>query len=162
MLVKIFATGGTFDKIYNELDGSLIFKETHLNHMLNDAKSKVDIEIETIMLIDSLYMKDHHRQEILNKCKSCKEDRIVITHGTDTIVETARLLGKEIKDKTIVLTGSMIPYSFVKSDAHFNLGCAIAFAQTLPKGVYIAMHGKYFTWDNVRKMKEIGEFETIK
>ena len=162
MKIKIFATGGTFDKIYSESDGSLIFKETHLNHMLNDAKSKVDAEIETIMLIDSLYMKDHHRQEILNKCKSCKEERIMITHGTDTMVETAKLLGEVIENKTIVLTGSMIPYSFVKSDAHFNLGCAIAFAQTLSKGVYITMHGKIFNWDNVRKNKETGEFETIK
>ena len=162
MKIRVFATGGTFDKIYNELDGSLIFKETHLNHMLNDAKSKVDAEIETIMLIDSLYMKDHHRQEILNKCKSCKEERIMITHGTDTMVETAKLLGEVIENKTIVLTGSMIPYSFVKSDAHFNLGCAIAFAQTLSKRVYITMHGKIFNWDNVRKNKETGEFETIK
>lgn len=161
MLVKIFATGGTLDKIYNELDGSLIFKETHLNHILDDAKSKVDVEIETIMLIDSLYMKEHHRQEILNKCKSCKEERIVITHGTDTIVETAKLLGKEIKNKTIILTGAMIPYSFVKSDAHFNLGCAIAYAQTLPKGVYITMHGKIFNYNNVKKNKETHEFKTI-
>jgi L-asparaginase len=159
MKLKIFATGGTFDKIYNESDGNLIFKETHLNHMLIDAKSKIDVEIETIMLIDSLYMKDHHRQEILDKCKSSNEERIVITHGTDTMIETAKLLGKEIKDKTIVLTGSMIPYSFVKSDAHFNLGCAIAFAQTLPKGVYITMHGKIFSYDNVRKNKELHEFE---
>ena len=162
MRLKIFATGGTFDKFYNESDGNLIFKETHLNNMLKDSKSKVDVEIETIMLIDSLYMKDQHRQEILNKCKSCKEDRIVITHGTDTMVETTKLLGEKIKDKTIVLTGSMIPYSFIKSDAHFNLGCAIAFAQTLPKGIYITMHGKIFNYDNVKKNKKTHEFETIK
>ncbi|MBS3114318.1 asparaginase [Candidatus Woesearchaeota archaeon] len=162
MKLKIFATGGTFDKIYNEVDGSLIFKETHVNNMLHECKNKVDIEIETIMLIDSLYMKDHHRQEILNKCKSYEEDRIVITHGTDTMIETAKLLGDKIRDKTIVLTGSLIPYSFVKSDAHFNLGCAIAFAQILPRGVYIAMHGKIFSHDNVRKNKETLEFETIK
>jgi len=162
MKLKIFATGGTFDKIFNEFDGSLIFKSTHLNKMLEEYKNKVGIDIETIMLIDSLYMKDHHRQEILNKCKSCEEDRIVVTHGTDTMVETAKLLGKEIKNKTIILTGSLIPYSFVKSDAHFNLGCALAFAQTLPKGIYITMHGKIFNHNNVRKNKEINEFETIK
>lgn len=162
MKLKIFATGGTFDKIYNELDGSLIFKETHLHHMLSDCKSKVNVEVETIILIDSLYMEDNHRQEILEKCSSCKEERIVITHGTDTIVETAKLLGEKIKDKTIVLTGAMIPYSFIKSDAQFNLGCAIAFAQTLPKGVYITMHGKIFNYDNVKKNKENHEFETIK
>lgn len=160
MKLKIFATGGTFDKIYNESDGSLIFRETHLNKILDECKSKVDIGIETIMLIDSLYMADSHRQEILNRCKSCQEDKIVITHGTDTMVETAKLLGKDIKDKTIVLTGSMIPYSFVKSDAHFNLGCAIAFVQFLPKGVYIAMHGKIFNYDKVKKNKQNNEFET--
>ena len=161
MKLKIFATGGTFDKIYNESDGSLIFNETHLNKILDECKSKIDIDVETIMLIDSLDIKDEHRQEILNKCKSCKEERIVITHGTGTMIETAKLLGEEIKDKTIVLTGSMIPYSFVKSDAHFNLGCAIAFAQTLPNGVYIAMHGKVFEYDNVKKHKETNEFIEI-
>ncbi len=162
MKLKIFATGGTFDKVYNEADGSLIFRETHLNNILNDAKSKIDIEIETIMLVDSLYMEDRHRQEILDKCSSCKEDMIVITHGTDTMTETAKLLGEEIKGKTIVLTGAMVPYSFAKSDANFNLGCAIAFAQTLPKGTYITMHGKIFNHDNVRKNKETNEFEMIK
>ena len=162
MKIKIFATGGTFDKIYNESDGNLIFKETHLNQMLNDSKCKFEVNVETIILIDSMYMEDPHRQEIINKCKSCKEDRIVITHGTDTMVETAKSLGEGIKDKIIVLTGSMIPYSFIKSDAHFNLGCAIAFAQTLTRGVYITMHGKIFNYDNVKKNKETHEFETIK
>ena len=162
MKLKIFATGGTFDKIFNDLDGSLVFKETHLNQILKESKSKIDVDVETIMLIDSLYIKDNHRKEIQEKCKSCKEERIVITHGTDTMVETAKLLGEELKDKTIVLTGAMIPYSFVKSDAHFNLGCAIAFAQTLPRGIYITMHGKIFNYDNVKKNKETHEFETIK
>ena len=153
MKLRIFATGGTFDKIYNQADGGLIFNETHLNKMLEDYKNKVDVDIETIMLIDSLDMTNNHRQEILNKCKSCKEDMIVITHGTDTMVDTAKLLGRKIKDKTIVLTGAMIPYSFVKSDAHFNLGCAMSLAQALPKGVYITMHGKVFDYDNVKKNK---------
>ena len=162
MQLKILATGGTFDKIYNESDGNLIFKETHLNQMLKDSKCKLEVDVETVILIDSLYMESHHRQEILEKCKSFEEEQIVITHGTDTMVETANLLGEEIKDKIIVLTGSMIPYSFVKSDAHFNLGCAIAFAQTLPKGVYITMNGKIFNYNNVQKNKETLEFETIK
>ena len=162
MKVKIFATGGTFDKIYNEADGNLIFKETHLGQMLRDSKCKLDVDVDTIILIDSLYMEYCHRHEILKKCKSCNEDRIVITHGTDTMTETAKLLGMKIKDKTIVLTGSMIPYSFVKSDASFNLGCAIAFAQTLPRGVYITMHGKIFSFDNVSKNNDTHEFETIK
>ena len=99
MRLKIFATGGTFDKVYNEADGNLIFRETHINKILEDYKNKVDVDIETIMLIDSLDMTNNHRQEILNKCKSCKEDRIVITHGTSTMVETAKLLDSEIKNK---------------------------------------------------------------
>ena len=162
MKVKIFATGGTFDKIYNEADGNLIFKETHLGQMLKDSKCKLEVSVETIVLIDSLYIENYHRQEILEKCMHCEEERIVVTHGTDTMVETAKLLGNKIKDKTIVLTGSMIPYSFIKTDALFNLGCAIAFAQTLPNGIYIAMHGKIFHYANVKKNKETHEFETIK
>ena len=162
MKLKIFATGGTFDKIYNEADGNLIFRETHLKDMLSNANSKIDIEVETIMLIDSLDMGERHRREILDKCSSCTEDRIVITHGTDTMVDTAKLLGEKIRGKTIILTGAMVPYSFVKSDAHLNLGCGIALALALPKGVYITMHGKIFNHDNVRKNKENSEFETIK
>src|SRR3989338_6436700 len=135
MKLKIFATGGTFDKIYNEADGKLIFKETHLKNMLSSANSKVDIEIETIMLIDSLDMKEHHHQEILDKCSSCAEDRIVITHGTDTMVDTAKLLGEKIKDKTIVLTGAMIPYSFLKWAPNLILGCQMFLAQTFHRKV---------------------------
>ena len=160
MNLKIFATGGTFDKVYSESDGSLIFEETHLYQMLKDSKCKLEVSVETIILIDSLYMEDHHRQEILEKCMHCEEELIVVTHGTDTMVETAKLLGNKIKDKTIVLTGSMIPYSFIKTDALFNLGCAITLVQTLPKGVYITMHGKIFHYANVKKNKENHEFET--
>ena len=162
MKVKIFATGGTFDKIYNPLDGALTFDKTHLSEMLYVSRSRLDVDIEPILLIDSLDMNYNHRQNISQKCKDCLEDKIVVTHGTDTMVETAGVLGNEITNKTIVLTGSMIPYSFIKTDALFNLGCAIAFAQTLPYGVYVAINGKYFTWDDVRKNKETGEFETIK
>ena len=161
MRLKIFATGGTFDKVYNASNGELVFKETHVPTMLAESYSKISIEVEQLLLIDSLHIKDHHREEILNACKACNEDRIIITHGTDTMVETAKLLGTGIHDKIIVLTGSMIPYSFVKSDALFNLGCAIAFAQLLPKGVYISMHGKVFDYRNVRKNKETLEFEKI-
>ena len=162
MTIKIFATGGTFDKVYNPLGGTLTFDKTHLHEMLYVSRSRLDVDIETILLIDSLDMKFYHRQKILEKCRGCLEDRIVITHGTDTMVETARLLGSEIISKTIVLTGAMVPYSFVKTDALFNLGCAIAYAQIMQYGVYITINGKHFTWDNVRKNKETGEFETIK
>ena len=107
-------------------------------------------------------MTDEDREKILQSCKDCEEDKIIITHGTDTMVETAQVLGKNIKDKTIVLVGAMIPYNQEKSDALFNLGCAVSAVQILPKGVYIAMNGKIFSWDNVRKNKELGLFESIK
>ena len=162
MAIRIFAAGGTLDKIYDELSGNLTFKGTHLHSMLYQARSGLDINIETIVLMDSLDMLPSHRQQIAEKCKSCLEDRIVITHGTDTMVETAQLLGAEIQDKTIVLTGAMIPYSFVLSDAPFNIGCALAYVQILPYGVYVTMNGKIFDYDNVRKNKEKGQFETIK
>lgn len=162
MTIKILVTGGTFDKEYNELDGTLFFKETHIDSMLKIGRSKLDVKIRTAMLIDSLDMTDSDRQLILDTCKKSSEDKILITHGTDTMVETAQILGKNIRDKTIVLTGAMVPYTFGSSDGLFNLGCALAFVQSLPNGVYIAMNGKYFIWDNVKKIKETGEFKTIK
>ncbi|MBI4272639.1 asparaginase [Candidatus Uhrbacteria bacterium] len=161
MKIRIFVTGGTFDKEYNELNGELSFKDTHLPEMLKLAKCKVDIDVRTLMLIDSLVMTDADRENILENCLRAKEEMIVITHGTDTMPETAWVLGKKIKDKTIVLTGAMIPYTFGSSDGLFNLGSAIAFVQTLPPGVYISMNGKYFKWDNVQKNKEKGEFEEV-
>ncbi len=162
MKIKLFVAGGTLDKIYDEISGSLMFRQTHLPSILYQARCKLDISIEMIVLMDSLDMKLYHRQQIAEKCKSCLEDRIVITHGTDTMVETTKLLGNEIHDKTVVLTGAMIPYSFVISDALFNLGCALAYVQMLPYGIYITMNGRIFNHDNVRKNKERGEFETIK
>jgi L-asparaginase len=159
MKIKMFITGGTFDKEYNELDGKLFFKETHLPEMLKLGRCKVDVDMRTLMLIDSLEMTDADRQMIVQQCLKVKEDRIVITHGTDTMEETAKVLGISVQGKTIVLTGAMVPYKFGSSDGLFNLGSALAFAQVLPNGVYIAMNGKYFTWDNVKKNKKIGEFE---
>ncbi|MFN0156954.1 MAG: asparaginase domain-containing protein [Bacteroidota bacterium] len=159
MAIRIFITGGTFDKEYNELDGTLFFKDTHLPEMLKLGRSKVDVETRTLMMIDSLEMTDADRQVILDQCQKTKEDRIVITHGTDTMEQTAETLGKNITGKTIVLTGAMVPYKFGSSDGLFNLGSALAFVQTLPVGVYIAMNGRCFMWDNVRKNRKTGEFE---
>ena len=159
--IKIFVTGGTFDKEYNDLDGQLFFKDTHLSEILELGRSRLDVDIETLMMIDSLYMTEADREKIAQKCLEANEDKIVITHGTDTMVETAKVLANKIKNKTIVLTGAMVPYVFRSSDGLFNLGAALAFAQTLPNGVYIAMNGKYFNWDNVRKNKEVGEFEEL-
>lgn len=161
MSIKIFVTGGTFDKEYNELNGQLFFKNTHLPEMLTLARSRTDIDITTLMMIDSLEMTEDDRHSIANSCNQTRQDRILITHGTDTMVETAKVLAKEIKNKTIVLTGAMVPYKFGSSDGLFNLGSALAFVQTLPAGVYIVMNGRYFTWDNVRKNKQKGEFEEI-
>ncbi len=162
MAIKIFLTGGTFDKEYNELDGSLYFKDSHMPEMLTLGRSRVPVDIRTLMMIDSLDMTDADRETIAQNCLTTQEDKIIITHGTDTMVETAIVLAEKVKDKTIVVVGAMVPYKFGSSDGLFNLGSAFAFVQTLPAGVYIAMNGRYFKWDNVRKNKKIGEFEEIK
>jgi L-asparaginase len=161
MKIRLLVTGGTFDKEYNELEGRLFFKDTHVQEMLRLGRCKVKVDIRTLMLIDSLDMTDEDRKIILIQCQRCNEDKIVITHGTDTMEITARLLGGSITDKTVVVTGAMVPYKFGSSDGLFNLGSAIAFAQTLKPGVYIAMNGRYFVWNNVRKNRKTGEFEEI-
>ena len=162
MSIKILITGWTFDKEYNELNGELFFRDTHLREMLALGRSRVGVSVKTLMMIDSLSMTAAHRKKILRACLASKERSIVITHGTDTMTETARLLGPKIKDKTVVLTGAMVPYKFGSSDGMFNLGSALSFAQTLPPGVYIAMNGRYFSWHKVRKNKTRGEFEEIR
>lgn len=161
MAIRIFITGGTFDKEYNELNGQLYFKDTHLHDLLQMGRSKVQIEIRTLMMVDSLEMTDEDRGLIAYQCNQCDETKIVITHGTDTMSETAKILAEKVKGKTIVLTGAMIPIKFGSSDGLFNLGSALAFAQTLPVGVYVAMNGRYFNWDNVQKNKQTGVFEEI-
>jgi len=162
MTIRIFITGGTFDKEYNELTGQLYFKDTHLPNLLEMGRNRVSVKIRTLMMIDSLEMTTEDRELIAYQCEQCEEKNIIITHGTDTITDTAQLLAKKIKDKTIVLTGAMIPIKFGSSDGLFNLGSALAFAQTLPVGIYLAMNGRYFTWNNVRKNKQTGMFEEIK
>ena len=160
--IKIFVTGGTFDKEYNELNGELYFKETHLYEMLELGRSQLRVDIETIMMKDSLEMSENNRNTIVQKCLESDENQILITHGTDTMVETAKLLAEKITTKTIVLTGAMIPYKFGSSDGLFNLGSALSFLQSLPKGIYIAMNGNIFNWNNVKKNKELGLFEPLK
>ena len=162
MAIRIFITGGTFDKEYNELNGQLYFKDTHLQELLSMGRSRVPVEIRTLMMIDSLEMTDHDRELIAYQCNNSDEDKIVITHGTDTIAETAKVLAEKVKNKTVVLTGAMIPIKFGSSDGLFNLGSALAFAQCLPNGVYVAMNGRFFNWDNVRKNKQTGVFEEFK
>jgi L-asparaginase len=162
MGIRIFITGGTFDKEYNELNGELYFKDTHMSDLLEMGRSRADVEIRTLMMVDSLEMTDEDRDLIVHQCNNCDEQQIVITHGTDTMSETAKVLAKKVKDKTVILTGAMIPIKFGSSDGLFNLGSALAFAQTLPPGVYVAMNGRYFNWDNVRKNKQTGVFEEVK
>ena len=161
MAICIFTTGGTFDKEYNELEGLLFFKETHLPEMLSLGRSKLSVVVRPLMMMDSLDMNETHRAAILNECRRSPETQIVITHGTDTMEETARVLGGAIHDKTVVLTGAMVPYKFGSSDGLFNLGSALAFVQTLPPGVYVVMNGRCFAWDNVRKNRLTGQFEEI-
>ena len=161
MGICIFTTGGTFDKEYNELEGLLFFKETHIPEMLSLGRSKVNVTVRTLMMIDSLEMNDQHRASILEACRLSSDRHIIITHGTDTMEETAKVLGRVIHDKTVVLTGAMVPYKFGSSDGLFNLGSALAFVQTLPPGVYVAMNGRCFAWDNVRKNRQTGQFEEM-
>ena len=161
MPIRIFVTGGTFDKEYNELTGDLFFKDTHLQEMLRLGRCKLEVDITTLMMIDSLEMNDERRDLVANACIQSKEEKILITHGTDTMEITAAELSEKVKGKTIVLTGAMVPYKFGSSDGLFNLGSALAFVQSLPPGVYVAMNGKIFDGNNVKKNKETGEFETI-
>lgn len=162
MGVRILVTGGTFDKEYNELTGQLFFRSTHVPEMLRRGRCRVELQIEQVLMIDSLEMTAGHRRRILERCRDATESALLITHGTDTIVETARALGEaRLERKTIVLTGAMVPYAFGSSDGLFNLGSALSFVQVLPPGVYIAMNGRYFPWDNCRKNRETGWFEEI-
>jgi L-asparaginase len=164
IMIQVFVTGGTFDKEYNYLTGELYFKDTHLKEMFERGRSEVEVDIKTLMMMDSLEMRDEDLAIIAYNCSKTPAQRILITHGTDRMVETARMLVESgIKGKTIVLTGAMIPYAFgTSSDGFFNLGSALAFAQILPHGIYIVMNGRYFEWDNVRKNKQTGSFEELK
>ena len=159
--IRIFVTGGTFDKEYNELTGELFFKDTHVRDMLRLGRCRLDVEVETLLMIDSLQMTGRDREVIRERCAAAPEARIVITHGTDTMQQTAAVLGESIRGKTIVLTGAMVPYTFGSSDGMFNLGTALAFVQTLEPGVYVAMNGRCFPWQVVRKNREHGIFEAV-
>jgi L-asparaginase len=159
MSIRIFITGGTFDKIHDPITESLIFNETHVPELLKRSRSLLDTKLRIVMLIDSLEITKGDQEIILKACQDAKEDKIVITHGTSNMEKTAEFLGKEIKDKTIVLTGAMVPFVFSNTDALFNMGAALAFVQTLPYGVYISMNGKYYNWDNVMKDTKRGLFQ---
>ena len=162
MKIRILVTGGTFDKEYDELTGQLFFRDTHVGEMLRRGRARLDLAVETAMMIDSLEMNDEGRAQIVARCRDAAERAIVITHGTDTLCETARALAlAALPDKTLVLTGAMVPYAFGSSDGLFNLGSALSFVQVLPAGVYIAMNGRHFPWNGVRKNRATGVFEAV-
>lgn len=158
-MIRILVTGGTFDKEYDELNGRLFFKDSHLSEMLSLGRCKLDVEVRTLMMIDSLEMTPADREIIVEQCRATPGNQILVTHGTDTMAETAAVLSAKVAGKTIVLTGAMVPYKFGSSDGLFNLGSALAFVQALPAGVYVAMNGRCFEAGNVRKNKETGVFE---
>ncbi len=162
MKIRVLVTGGTFDKEYNEINGSLYFKDTHVREMLRLGRSNLGLEIRTLMMIDSTEMTEMDRELILKACQEPGRGRVVVTHGTDTMAETARYLGERITDRTVVLTGAMVPYTFGSSDGLFNLGAALGFVQSLPHGVYVVMNGRCFDWHNVRKNRSTGYFEIVK
>ena len=158
--IRVFITGGTFDKTYDEISGQLRFQDTHIQEMLQLGRCRLELAVRTLMMVDSLELTDADRALVLANCRSAAEERIVITHGTDTMTDTARVLGEASLAKTIVLTGAMVPYAFGSSDGLFNLGSALSFVQALPHGVYVAMNGRCFAWDNVAKNRQLGVFET--
>jgi L-asparaginase len=163
MPIRILITGGTFDKQYDEIHARLVFRESHVGEMLRLGRCHADVHLRTIMMIDSLDMSEADREAIVQNCRQCEETRILITHGTDTMVETARALATAsgVEGKTVVLTGAMIPYAFGSSDGMFNLGSALSFVQALPPGVYVAMNGRSFAWNEVRKNRQTGVFEAV-
>ncbi len=162
MRIRLFVTGGTFDKQYDEVNGALAFGETHVPRMLDLGRCRVEVATEVLLLKDSLDLTAADRAAIVNACRSCAETRIVITHGTDTMVETAQAIAAAVTGRTVVLTGAMIPFAFGSSDGLFNLGSALSFAQALQAGTYIAMNGRFFPHDNVRKNRPQGVFEAIR
>jgi L-asparaginase len=162
MTIRILVTGGTFDKEYDELTGRLFFKDTHIQEMLRLGRCRVPVTVEALMMIDSLEMTPADRETIVKRCRDAPESWIVITHGTDTMVETAAALAAAATKKTIVLTGAMVPWAFGSSDGLFNLGSALSFVQSLPAGVYVAMNGRWFAWDNVVKDRTSGVFESVR
>ena len=161
MKVRLLITGGTIDKVYNQSNGELEFDKTHFPEMVKRSRVEVDLTLEEIMLLDSLDMVDKERDIIVDSCMSCEEDFILITHGTDTMCDTARVIGESDIDKTIVLFGAMVPYAVSNSDALFNFGCALGSLQLLESGVYVAMNGRVLPWDDVEKNRALGVFQSI-
>ena len=161
MSIRVLVTGGTFDKEYDELSGKLDFGSTHVPEMLRLGRCLLDVAVETLLMIDSLEMTETDRGRVVERCVECAETQIIVTHGTDTMVDTAAAIARVVRGKTVVLTGAMVPYAFGSSDGLFNLGSALSFVQVLPPGVYVAMNGRWFDWNAVRKDRARGVFEAV-
>lgn len=161
MTLCIIATGGTFDKHYDPLTGALSFADSHLPQALQRARLGAEVRLQQLPPLDSLDMQDADRLRILDACRAAPENQLVIIHGTDTMTDTARVLGSAGLTRTVILTGAMVPYEIAGSDALFNLGFACGVAQTLPAGIYIAMNGTVFPWDKVQKNRAAGRFESV-
>ena len=159
-MIQILITGGTFDKSYNHISGDLFFEKTHIPEMLERSKCRLNVDVKTLMMIDSLEMTQKDIEKIIDECKKTKSSRIVITHGTDTMVQTAQTIKEHTsRDKVVVITGAMLPFSIKESDAMFNLGGAFIAAQTSEPGIWISMNGHIFKSDDVAKNKKKGIFE---
>lgn len=160
MKLKVFTTGGTVDKVYFDDLSHFEVGEPQILEILKEAEVTFDYEIEEIVRKDSLYLTDDDRRLLRERIQASPERMVLVTHGTDTMVQTAAFL-MDLADKTIVLTGALRPARFKTSDAAFNMGCAVGALQTLPPGVYIAMNGRVFRADKVRKNREAGRFEEL-
>ena len=161
MSIRLLITGGTIDKAYNLHNGELHFVDTHIPDILAEGRCRADIAIETLLLKDSLEMTDGDRERIAEACLRSTESRLLITHGTDTLTETADYLQARVEGKTVVLVGAMVPWVFRNSDAAFNLGAAVSAVQCLPQGVHVVMNGRIFAAGAVRKNREEGVFEPV-
>ena len=161
MSLCVIAAGGTFDKHYDELSGKLGFGSSVLPAVIAQSRIGLPVRLEELPLLDSLDMQQEDRQRIVEACRRAPEDRIVVIHGTDTMADTAQMLGQANLGKTIVLTGAMIPYAIANSDALFNFGMAVGAVQALPPGVHVVMSGQVFAWNNVRKDRTLGVFERL-
>lgn len=159
MSIKIFTTGGTIDKVYFDAKSEYEVGEPQIVEILREAGVHVEFEVETLFRKDSLDMTEADRAVIVERVRQSPHERIIITHGTDTMVQTGRAL-EGTPGKTIVLVGSLSPARFKNSDAVFNVGFAFAAVQALPPGIYIAMNGRIFPADHVRKNRELNRFET--
>ena len=160
MTIKFITTGGTIDKLYFDAKSEYSIGEPMIDELMDESNSHLTYKVQSVLKKDSLDMDDKDREVIYKAVENSVTARIIITHGTDTMIETARRL-QSIEGKTIVLFGAMQPARMRHTDADFNLGFAVACVQTLPEGVYIAMNGQIFDPEKVTKNLELARFEQV-